>query len=220
MGLTLGVHVLAGLLGLLTGAVALAAVKGGLVHRRSGMAFVVTMLVMCATGLVVALARSAAPLINVPAALFTAYLVTTALMAIRPPSGSAGRATVAAMLVGLAICLTNLALGAWAIASPRVPNGFAFPLFLFGSVGLMASVGDVRLIRAKGFDRRARLRRHLWRMCFALTIAALSFFIGQADVFPRPIRFRPLLAMPPLAVLAVMTYWMRRTRLDLPPRAG
>ncbi len=50
-------------------------------------------------------------------------------------------------------------------------------------------------------------------MTFALFIAALSFFIGQADVFPQPIRIPPLLALPVLAVLVTLLYWLWRVRI-------
>ena len=54
-------------------------------------------------------------------------------------------------------------------------------------------------------------------MSFALFIAALSFFIGQAKVIPEPIRIPGLLAVPVLAVLFTMFYWMWRVRR---PAAG
>jgi hypothetical protein len=49
-------------------------------------------------------------------------------------------------------------------------------------------------------------------MCFALFIAALSFFIGQAKVIPRPVRIPALLALPVPAVLVAMLYWLWRVR--------
>lgn len=219
MGLTLSIHVIAGLLGLLSGGIALYAAKGGRLHRKSGKMFVSTMLAMCVTGFTVATVRDAAPEINVPAAILTAYLVTTALIAVRPRSAATRRLTLLATLVGLAVGLSSLTLGIWALASPAVPNGFAFPLFLFGSVGLAAAIGDVKVLRSSDLPGPRRLRRHLWRMCFALFIGALSFFVGQADVFPPPIRIRPLLALPPFVVLVTMLYWMRRTKIaPLPER--
>jgi len=48
------IHVTAGLLAIGAGAVALYAVKGEWLHRRSGMAFVIAMLVMASTGAVMA----------------------------------------------------------------------------------------------------------------------------------------------------------------------
>jgi hypothetical protein len=50
-------------------------------------------------------------------------------------------------------------------------------------------------------------------MCFALFIAAISFFIGQAQVFPKPIQILPLLALPVVLVLVTMFYWLWRIRV-------
>lgn len=50
-------------------------------------------------------------------------------------------------------------------------------------------------------------------MCTALFIATLSFFIGQSQVFPEPVRIMPLLALPVLAVLVTMFYWLWRVRI-------
>jgi hypothetical protein len=51
---------------------------------------------------------------------------------------------------------------------------------------------------ARRLQGRHRVVRHLWRVCFAMFIAAASFFLGQAKVFPKPIRIIPLLAIPAL----------------------
>lgn len=42
-------------------------------------------------------------------------------------------------------------------------------------------------------------------------IATASFFLGQPQVIPEPIRHIAFLATPPLLVLAVMVYWLWRT---------
>jgi hypothetical protein len=91
-----------------------------------------------------------------------------------------------------------------ALARGGRESGLAYPLVMFGVVGLSAGAGDLRAMRSRALRGAPRLARHLWRMCFALFIAVLSFFIGQADVFPKPIRIRPLLALPMLAVLVTM----------------
>lgn len=81
---------------------------------------------------------------------------------------------------------------------------------LAGGLGLL--FGYVALYSAGPLQGASRLARHLWRMSFALFIASLSFFIGQAKVFPEPIRIRGLLALPVLAVLLTMFFWMWRVR--------
>jgi uncharacterized membrane protein len=50
-------HVLAGLLALLAGAVALSARKGGELHRKSGLVFVGAMVVMTSSAFVIAVLR-------------------------------------------------------------------------------------------------------------------------------------------------------------------
>jgi hypothetical protein len=53
-------------------------------------------------------------------------------------------------------------------------------------------------------------------MCFALFMAAGSFFLGQARLFPASVRRSGLLVVPVLLVLGAMLYWM--ARLVLIPR--
>ncbi len=73
----LPIHVAAGGLALVLGAVALSVKKGGTIHRRSGLLFVFAMLVM---------GISAAILGNVGGGLMTVYFVGTALTTVRPVS--------------------------------------------------------------------------------------------------------------------------------------
>ena len=72
------------------------------------------------------------------------------------------------------------------------------------------------MMRSGPLEGARRIARHLWRMSFALFIAALSFFIGQAKVLPEAIRIPGLLALPVLAVLVTMFYWLWRVRAKRP----
>jgi uncharacterized membrane protein len=214
MRMTLFIHILAGGLGLLSGFIALYAAKGASLHRKSGLIFVYAMLTMGCAGFLIAAIRSVAPAINIPAALMTSALVASALTTVRPPSRWTRGVDVAAMVVALAIGMIDLTFAFEAVANGGSRNGMpAFPFFLFGIVGMLAFAGDVRMMRSGPLKGAYRIARHLWRMCFALFIAALSFFIGQAQVFPKPIRIMPLLAMPILAVLFTMLYWLWRVRI-------
>ena len=118
----------------------------------------------------------------------------------------------------MAFALTALcvALGARGITLGGAEAGMAYPLALFGGVALAAGVGDRRMIRAGGVRGASRLKRHLWRMSFALTLASMAFFLGQADVVPKALRIMPMLALPMLAVLATMFFWMWRLRARKP----
>lgn len=209
-------HISAGLLALVFGAMALYAAKGSPLHRRSGTLFVYAMLATCVGGLVMAIGRGVAPALNVPAASLTAYLVITALTTVRPlATGShwlARWSDHGAMLVALAVAAACLTFGFEALASiDGKRNGMpAFPFFMFGVVALLAGVGDFRMIRCGGLQGASRIARHLWRMCFALFVANISFFVGQARFFPEPIRKSGLLAIPVVLVLVLMLYWLAR----------
>ena len=212
--MTLVVHIVAGALGLVAGYVALYATKGAPLHRRAGMVFVYAMVTMGFLGSLISAVEGVWRPVNISAGVLTAYLVISGLITVRPPTAGKRWLDPGLMLVALAVGLLCLTFGFEAAASGGKRNGIpAFPFFLFGVVGTLAGVLDLRMIRAGGLRGASRLARHLWRMCFALFIAAMSFFFGQAEVIPKPIRIMPLLALPVLAVLVTMFYWLWRVRV-------
>lgn len=213
MRVDLVVHIFAGMIGIVSGFVALYVVKGATVHRKSGMVFVYAMLVMSLMGAGIAAIRNVAPQSNIPAGLLTAYLVITGLVTMRAPGEWSRRWDVGLMLLALGLGLTNFTLGIRAILDPNPKYHWTIiPFSIFGTIALLAAAGDVRVLRRGALRGTPKLARHLWRMCFALFIATSSFFLGQAKVFPKAIRIPGLLALPVLAVLVTMLYWMWRVR--------
>ena len=85
------------------------------------------------------------------------------------------------------------------------------------SIVLACGLGDARVLAGGGLRGRSRLVRHLRRMCFALCIATGSFFLGQAQVIPKPVRIYPVLWILALLPLAVMRYWLWRVRVRRGP---
>jgi uncharacterized membrane protein len=211
MRLILLVHIVAGGLGLVSGYIALSAAKGATLHRKAGMLFVYVMLTLSVTGMLISAVEGVAPAINIPTALLTFYLVVTSLTTVRPPAAAAHQLGVAAMLMALAIGLGCFTLAIAAIGKGGAEAGMAYPLFMFGLVAFVASAGDRRMIRAGGVRGAPRLARHLWRMCFALFIASIAFFLGQGRV-PDAIRTPALLAAGVLVPVVSMSYWLWRVR--------
>jgi hypothetical protein len=211
--MSLVVHIAAGSLALFCGYVALYASKGGRLHRESGLVFVGAMLTMCFFGGLMAAVSGVWATVNVSAAVITAYFVTTSLTTVRPPTAPWLWLHPTLMLVALGVGTADLAWGVEAVANGGKRGDIpAFPYFLFGIPAILGSVGDFRILRSGALRGVPRLTRHLWRMTFALFIAAMSFFFGQADVFPERLRIMPLLALPVVAVLATMLYWLWRVR--------
>jgi hypothetical protein len=211
MRMTLLVHVIAGGLGLISGYVALSVTKGATLHRRSGILFVCVMTTMAITGMLVSAIEGVAPAINIPSALLTAYLVITSLMTVRPPAVASRWLNIGGLIAALAIGVSCFLLAVVSIAKGGAEAGMAFPLVMFGGTALLAARGDLRVIRARELTGAPRLKRHLWRMCFALFIASIAFFLGQGRV-PEPFRTPSVLATGVLLPIAAMSYWFWRLR--------
>jgi hypothetical protein len=212
----LPVHIVAGGLAIILGAVALIAAKGGWLHRKSGLMFVYAMLTMGITGSVMALSRSLTDA-NVLGGFMSAYFVITALTTVRPVSVSSRRLNLCALFVALALAVFELWMGVKAFASAHgTINGVPFfMLFFLASITLTAAAGDIRVIRSGPLRGGPRLARHLWRMCFALFIAAGSFFSIRsrvARILPEPFTTPLMRALPVVLVFVAMFYWMWRVR--------
>ena len=207
------VSVAAGSAGLIAGAVALFTRKGGKPHRRGGLVFVVAMLAMSASA--IPLAGWEQKPTSVMGGAFTFYLVVTSLLTIRRPRERFDWLGIGAGLVGFSIAFAFFALGFEGLGgSTGTIDGLRpEPMFVFGSVALLAALGDVRVILAPAVSRSYRIARHLWRMCFALFMAAASFFLGQAQLLPELLRQSPVPALIPLAVVILMLYWSTRVQL-------
>ena len=206
-------HVTGGMLGLLSGCVAMVYRKGSRGHRISGDVFVVSMLIMGACASCLAVMKHQPN--NFFGGLLTFYLVTTAWLTGRCRDQKPGTLDWAALalvltLGGSLLTLSVLVATGRAAKQPGVPIGM---YFFLSSIALLAAAGDVRMLARGGISGTARLARHLWRMCFGLFIATGSFFLGQQQVFPPTLRKQYLLF--PLAILplVLLIYWTVRLRL-------
>lgn len=216
----LPVHVAAGGLAMVLGAVALSVSKGGTVHRRTGRVFVFAMLAMGGSGAALAFLKNPAD-DNVFAGLTAAYFVITAWTAVRTPTAWTRRLTVAAMLLAAALASLDVMAAVQAFASPRgTLNGVPYQMLCFMALVLgLGATGDLRLLMVGAPRGRPRLVRHLWRMCFALFIAAGSFFSIRARVaavLPEPLTTLPLRLLPILLPFVAMAYWWWRLRARRP----
>jgi hypothetical protein len=82
-----------------------------------------------------------------------------------------------------------------------------------GSVALLAATGDVRMLVRRGISGTQRIARHLWRMCFALFIAASSIFLARQQIFPALMRKTGALFLLSFLPLILMIFWLVRVRI-------
>jgi hypothetical protein len=205
MHMLLPIHVAAGALAIVLGFTALFVKKGGTIHRRSGMLFVYAMLVMGTTASILEFFRSAG-VANVVAAVLSIYFVGTALTTVRPASRWTRVINVAALMVAVGLALAAIVGGVKAVSNPGLsPGGVPFR-----TIGVMSFILATVLPRGG-----PRLARHLWRMCFALFIAAGSFFSIRervAKILPEPFTTGPMRALPFVVLFGAMFYWLWRVR--------
>lgn len=216
------IHITAGTIALVAGGIALFAPKGSPLHRRAGMVFVIAMWVMTSSAVIMA-GWMRPNRLNLVAGLTTFYLVSTALLTVKRNVEQSRRLLGGLMLLALMTSTYAFALAIEAAysVSGRVDGMPRQAFYLFATIGLAGALLDARLLLARSIAGAQRIVRHLWRMGLAMWIATASFFLGQAKLFPEPIRKSGLLAIPVLIVMLFVLYslarvfWKRRSRSAL-----
>jgi len=205
-------HICGGLVGLLSGAAAMAFRKGSRLHGIAGQVFVASMLTMSAAGVTLAVMKSQPG--NILGGALTFYLVATAWMTARRVTPETSFFDWGALLIVWAVAVANVTLGTVAAlsATGKVYDYPPGPYFFLGSVAVIATGGDVRMLRRNGISGAQRIARHLWRMCFALFIASSSLFLARQRLFPEFMRKTGTLIALSFLPLVLMIYWLVRVR--------
>jgi uncharacterized membrane protein len=203
-------HICGGVLGVLTGALALFFRKGSRRHALAGSAFVMTMLCMSESGVYLSIVRSHTG--DIMGGVLTLYLIATGWIAARRREMRTDRYDWAALLLVLTIFAVAVTFGLEAAASQTglkygYPPG---PYIFLGLVALIAMVGDVRLLINGGISGAQRIARHLWRMCFGLFIASASIFLARQQIFPSILRRTGVLVLLSFLPLILMVFWLIR----------
>jgi uncharacterized membrane protein len=204
-------HITAGIVGLLSGAVAISFRKGSRRHALAGNVFVISML--CNASAATFLAYMKHQTNNFFGGMLSFYMVSTAWATARRRDGETGILDWIGFLFALSIGVLTLMQGVQR-ATGRIPVDDGVPAFMgffMGSVILLAALGDLRML-LRGITGPRRIARHLWRMCFGWFIATGSFFMGQQQVFPVWLRGSPVLMVLAVLPLLLLIFWLVRVR--------
>jgi hypothetical protein len=208
-------HICAGTLGMLSGFVAIFLRKGSRRHAIAGSVFVVSMLCLSLSGVSLAVMKFQPG--NILGGSLTFYLVATAWLTARRKDEH--RRLRFADWGGLLLIASLAAVElTWGLQAAMSPSGLKYdyppgPYFFMGSVALLATVGDVRMLVRGGIAGTQRIARHLWRMSFSLFIAAASIFLARQHLFPALMRKTGMLFALSFLPLALMAFWLIRIRL-------
>jgi hypothetical protein len=195
---------------MLAGFAAVSFRKGSRWHRRTGMVFVISMLILSVSGIALAFARHEPS--NVLGGALTFYLVVTAWSIARHRDGAAGLFDWVALPIAMAVVAITATFGLEAVYSPTgLSHGYPVGPYLFlGSIALIAAVGDVRMIVRGGVSGAQRLARHLWRMCLAWFVASASIFLARPHLFPAVMRRTGALYLLSFLPLGLLVFWLIR----------
>jgi uncharacterized membrane protein len=204
-------HICAGTVSVLSGAAALFARKGFRLHRKTGNVFFLAMLGLSISGAYMA-AFTKPNIGNVIGGVLTLYMVSTGWAAVLRKEGETGLSEIGLLLVGLAEGIGCWILG-WEAAHSATGSKDGYPAaiyYVFGSLALYGAAWDVRMLIRGGVFGALRIARHLWRMCFALFIAAASLFLGRPQIFPAIFRETYALYALSFLPLILMIFWLIR----------
>ena len=217
----LPIHIVAGGLAVIFGFTALFSPKGGPLHRRIGMWFVYSMIAMGVSASILEFRKPQAGVTNLIAAVLCAYFVGTAVTTVRPATRWTRAINITSLIVALTLAAFAILGGVTQVNKPGLSGGgvpnrtIGVMSFVLATALLLSAFGDIRVIRRGVLRGAARLRRHLWRMCFALFIAAGSFFSIRervAKVLPAPFTTGTMRALPIVILFGAMFFWLWRVR--------
>ena len=209
-------HLIVGATTVMAGAGALVFRKGSLLHRTAGNVFFAAMLALCTSGLYMSITRSIT--FTFFLGMLSLYLVLTGWVAALRKDGRIGRFEKAAFM---AILLNSAALtalgcvasfGWWNMGDEVPPSAY----FVLAGLAALFAAFDFHAIIRRGLNRKQRVTRHLWRMCFSMFIATSIFFLGNNDLLPDALRTPLFLNAPIFAILLAMIFWIFRIQITRP----
>lgn len=207
-------HILFGAIGLLAGLASMVTRKGSISHRRAGNLFFIAMSLMAIGGMLTGHIRDniTGPFV----ASLALYSVATAKLTLQRREGETGRSEYFALLYITIAFTTILTIGIGVDKGILVVKdtagefASAGAFYFWSFIVLLFASGDVRLILREGLSGAKRIARHIGRMCFTFFFSALSFFLGQQQIFPEWVIEARLLYIPELLILIFTIFWIYR----------
>ena len=201
------IHITAGSIGLLTGPFSIAVKKGGLAHRRVGIAFYYAMLVVASSALVLAILHHIPFLFAV--GIFSGYMNITGYAILRQKrrgllnqTGQLERVTSVLMLL---FSLYFLGYGIY-ILLEKDYFGLVFIFFAQSSFRMLWQ--DWRLFKQQGVAPSTWLLVHLTRMVGTSIAAYTAFLVVNSSSRVSLLGW----FLPTLLGVPIIVYWSRRVR--------
>ncbi len=173
---TLWLHVAAGAIALLSGLGALGSVKGSARHQLAGRLYVLSMAVVIGTVMILLILdrTDAGRQVLFLIAVFSGYFVFSGYRVVSRRRSASLPGQVDELLAWL-LLIVSLGLGAVGLSLGVSGSSFGFVLIIFGAIGLVTGVSDLRVFR-NGGPEGPWIADHLGRMIagYIATVTAVS----------------------------------------------
>lgn len=202
------VHIIAGTIGLLTGPLAIVVKKGGWAHRKSGIVFFYTMLVVAATALVLGTLHHIPFLIAV--GVFSAYMNLTGYRVLyqkqRGRVHQTNKLDRSISLIMLGCSLYFLLYGIYVLFMKDM-FGLVFVFFAQGSLRMLWQ--DWKLFQQKDLEQNTWLKIHLTRMIGTCIAAYTAFSVVNSSSRVSLVGW----FLPALIGIPILIYWSRKVKI-------
>ena len=200
------IHILFGSVALFVAPAAMLTAKGGLWHRRWGKIYFWSTAGIAATAVVLSLIRSG--LFFLLVALFSFYLVLTGYRVLyrKIPQQRAGKGDWVAASIMLVGSLALIAYGVHLMLT----SGFGIVAIVFGVIGFLFGLSDIREFRHHPTDKMAWWYSHMTRMLAAYIATVTAFSVVNFKFLPPVPRWLWATVVGTVGIVVWTRYYRRK----------
>ncbi|AEE20209.1 hypothetical protein JM84_2471 [Dokdonia sp. Hel_I_63] len=201
-------HAIGGFISLIAGTISVIARKGNTWHKKSGMVFYYGMLTAGISGILASLL----PYHNNPflfvVGLFSVYLVLSGYRALRFKKVKLASELRYDKIISWSMLTIGLAMIFYGALSLLSGSSMGWILIIFGGIGVLNAVGDIRAMRDIASLRKKYLRLHIGKITGGYIAAFTAFFVTN-QVLPALLSW----LLPTIFGVLFIGYWLRKTKL-------
>ena len=206
----LNIHIVFGALGLLSGSINLMLKKGGVIHKKIGFTFVLSMLITGISALLLATFSFNVFLFIV--GIFTIYLVGTGQRYMQLRNlGKGQRPKLGDCILSYSMLIVGITFIFWgAFLLVFESDLMGITLLVFGGIGIQSVRKDLQNYRLKMQYKMYWLREHIIRITGAYIAAFTAFIVVNQEKFPDSIPQVVFWLLPTIVLTPLISFWVRK----------
>jgi len=200
-------HAIGGFISLIAGTISVIARKGNTWHKKSGMVFYYGMLVAGISGIVASLLPDHNNPFLFVVGLFSVYLVLSGYRALRFKKVKVMSELRYDKIISWSMAIIGVGIIGYGLY--LVINGIAmgWVLIIFGTIGLLNAINDLRIMQDPKLLRKKYLRLHISKITGGYIAAFTAFFVTN-QVLPALLSW----LLPTIFGVLFIGYWLRKTK--------